>query len=92
MSICLPEFGKEKVMAGKWLRNKEDGTIYGWNEILAKNPKCEEVTEEQAFPEKFKPKTQRKRKPKLDLTTETLPEEPSTISEELADEASRDLP
>ena len=37
----------------RWLRNKVDGTIYGWDPILARNPKCEEVSEEVAFPEKF---------------------------------------
>ena len=31
----------------RYLRNKVDGTIYGWNSILAANPKCEEVTEEE---------------------------------------------
>ena len=37
----------------RYLRNKVDGTIYGWDEYLAKNPKCEEVSEEEAFPERF---------------------------------------
>jgi len=37
----------------RWLRNKNDGEIYEWDEILAENPLTEEVTEEQAFPEKF---------------------------------------
>lgn len=40
----------------RFLRNKVDGTIYDWNEILAVNPKCEEVTEEQAYPERFAPR------------------------------------
>ena len=30
-------------MAGRWLRNKKDGEIYGWNQILADNPLTEEV-------------------------------------------------
>jgi hypothetical protein len=37
----------------KYLKNKTDGTIYEWDEILAANPKCEEVTEEEAYPERF---------------------------------------
>lgn len=37
----------------RWLRNKADGTIYEWDRYLAANPKCEEVSEEVAFPEKF---------------------------------------
>jgi hypothetical protein len=76
----------------RWLRNIEDGTIYGWSEILAENPKCEEVTEEQAFPERFKPKKQASRKAKLDLTTEETSVEPDTTPVELAEEASRGLP
>lgn len=64
-------------MAERWLRHKIDGTIYGWDPILAKHPKCEEVSEEVAFPEKFvKPKTvkkatqaRKKRGTTLDLST-----------------------
>lgn len=29
-----------------------DGTIYHWHPILAANPKCEEVSEDEAFPER----------------------------------------
>ena len=43
---------------GRWLRHKKDGTIYGWTQILAKNPSVEEVTEEVAFPERHIPKKQ----------------------------------
>ena len=46
-------------MAERYLRNRRDGTIYHWNEILAENILCEEVTEEEAFPEKFIPKKQK---------------------------------
>ena len=60
-------------MAGRWLRNKKDGEIYGWNEILAENPLTEEVTEEQAFPEKFMTKEQKSRKPKVNLKTKNIP-------------------
>lgn len=37
----------------RWLRNRSNGVIYEWDPILANNPKCEEVSEEVAFPEKF---------------------------------------
>lgn len=37
----------------RWLRNRSNGVIYEWDSILANNPKCEEVSEEIAFPEKF---------------------------------------
>lgn len=35
--------------AKRYLRNKNDGFIYGYNEILAANPDIEEVTEAEAF-------------------------------------------
>ena len=37
----------------RWLRHKQDGTIYEWDKYLDKHPKLEEVSEEVAFPEKF---------------------------------------
>jgi len=76
----------------RYLRNKVDGTIYGWSEILAENPKCEEVTEEQAFPERFVPTKQKGRKSKINLTTEETSVEVDTTPVELAEEASRGLP
>lgn len=83
----------------RYLRNKRDGFIYEWHEILAANPLCEEVTEEQAFPERFvKPevveevkKARIKRKGALDMSTE-LPAEPDMTMPELAAEAARGLP
>lgn len=37
----------------KWLRHKGDGTIYEWDQYLAGNPICEEISEEEAFPDRF---------------------------------------
>jgi len=78
----------------RFLRNKKDGFIYDWNPILAENVMCEEVTEEEAFPEKFIPKKQKGRKSDLDLTTpdEAIPEAPPVTNEEVNAEASRGLP
>jgi len=82
----------------KYLRNKVDGFIYGWNPILAANPKCEEVTEEEAFPERFvKPaqveavkKARAKRKTKaLDLSTDDIQEEPVYVAPEIEAEAGK---
>ena len=75
----------------RWLKNTVDGEIYEWDPILAENPKTEEVTEEEAFPEKFIPKKQKGRKAKVDLATEE-PEAPDNTPAELAEEASRGLP
>ena len=75
----------------RFLRNKRDGFIYDWNEILSENSLCEEVTEEEAFPERFIPQTQNGRKAKLDLSTGNIPEEPVVENVELNAEASRGL-
>ena len=77
-------------MAGRWLRNKKDGEIYGWNEILADNPLTEEVTEEQAFPEKFMTKEQKSRKPKVNLKTKNIPTK-KVSKVELEEEATRNI-
>ena len=76
----------------RWLRHKRDGDISRWNEILAENPNMEEVTEEEAFPEKFVPKAQKKRKPILSLKTKVVPEVPPSTKPELSEEASKGLP
>ena len=77
-------------MAGRWLRNTVDGTIYGWNEILAENPKTEEVTGEQAFPEKFMTKEQKSRKSKVKLETKNIPVK-KTSKVELEEEVTRSV-
>jgi hypothetical protein len=91
---------KAKKMTKKYLRNKKDGFIYEWHPILANNPKCEEVTEEEAFPERFvKPEqvekvktTRATRKTKaLDLSTDDIGEEPAYTPPELAANASKGL-
>lgn len=39
----------------KYIRSKINGQIYLYSENLAKNPSCEIITEEEAFPERFMP-------------------------------------
>lgn len=39
----------------KYLRHAVDGTIYEWHPVLAENPLCREVTELEAYPERFIP-------------------------------------
>lgn len=75
----------------RYLRNKRDGTIYEWDAILAENKLCEEVTEEEAFPERFVPTTQKGRKSKIKLDTEEVPEAP-TGSRDIDISASKGLP
>lgn len=74
----------------RYLRDKT-GFVYEWNEILAENPDCEEVTEEQAFPEKFIPAKQKGRKTGLALETKDIPEAPVLTNEDLNLEASQGL-
>lgn len=80
---------KPVAQAKRYLRNKADGWIFDWNEILAENPKCEEVTEEEAYPERFlKPEMAKKIKNPIDLTT-YVPEPDTTPPELAKDAASR---
>ena len=85
-------------MQKKWLRHKQDGTIYPWNAILARDSLCEEITEAEAFPDRApkveqaapapaKPSKKAANKkavePKLDIVFD---------EDDLRDEASRGLP
>lgn len=91
-------------MSKQYIRVIKDGFIYDYNDILAKNPACEVVTEEQAYPERFVPahaaerveefKRGRPRKAKavLDLSTDNISEPPPYTAPELAIEASKGLP
>lgn len=87
-------------MSTMYIRVKKDGFIYEYNEILAKNPGCEVIPEEIAFPERFvkpevveKVKTvRRKRKYSLDLSTEDTPEAEPFSNQDINVDASRNLP
>lgn len=87
-------------MSKMYIRVKKDGFIYDYNEILAKNPECEVVPEEIAYPERFMPveapkrvaAVRKRRGATLDLATDDIPEAPPYTSPELAEEASRGLP
>jgi hypothetical protein len=87
-------------MSKMYIRVKKDGFIYDYNEILAKNPECEVISEEVAYPERFMPKeaptrvavARKKRGVALDLSTADIPEVQPYTPPELAEEASRGLP
>jgi hypothetical protein len=74
----------------RYLKDRS-GFIYEWNPILAANADCVEVTEQEAFPEKFIPKKQANRKTALALETEEIPQEPEPTNDELNQEASKGL-
>lgn len=87
-------------MSKMYIRVRKDGFIYDYNDILARNPECEVVSEEVAYPERFvnpnaveEVKAARtRRKAALDLTTTDIPEPPVYTPPELAADASRGLP
>jgi hypothetical protein len=79
----------------RYLRNKNDGFIYEWHPVLAKNDLCEEVTEEEAFPERFvTPAVEKakRRTKKIELVADDNLAEPVYTSPELSADASRNLP
>ena len=87
-------------MTTMYIRVKQDGFIYDYNEILAKNPGCEVVPEEIAYPERFMPveapqrvaAVRKKRGTALNLETADIPQEPAYTSPELSAEAARGMP
>ena len=87
-------------MTIRYLKSRTDGWIFEWDEILAKNDKLYEVTEEEAYPERFIPteviekveqKRGRKRKDVVNLFTDDIPEEPAYTNDELNADASQGL-
>lgn len=90
-------------MSIRYLKSRKDGWIFEWDEILAKNPNLYEVTEEEAYPERFIPteaiarveevaeKKGRKKREPLSLATNDIPEEVQYINDELNAEASKGL-
>ena len=87
-------------MASRWLKHTADGYIFGWAESLALHPELVEVSEEEAFPERFLAAEQVERvkstraargTPPLDLSTDDIPDGPMYNSPELEADASRGL-
>lgn len=88
-------------MTIRYLKSRKDGWIFEWDPILDKNPSLYEVTEEEAYPERFIPtaaieaiaaKRGRKKRDSVDLFTPDVPEEPVPTNDALNAEASRGLP
>lgn len=85
----------------RYLKSRKDGWIFEWDPILEKNPLVYEVTEEEAYPERFIPveaiakveaKRGRKKREPLNLHTDDIPEELGYTNAELNAEASKGLP
>ena len=83
-------------MGKKYIRVKKDGFIYAYNEIMAKNPACEVVEEDEVLPspEVVEAVKVKRGKPKaaLDLSTADIPEPPPYTPPELAADAARKWP
>lgn len=89
-------------MQKRYLKSRRDGWIFDWDAILADNPSLYEVSEQEAYPERFIPEKQveivetavkkRKRGSKLSLDTVEEVAEPDLTPIELAIEASRGWP
>ena len=91
-------------MTIRYLKSRKDGWIFEWDAILARNPILYEVTEEEAYPERFIPvaaveavaarraRVGRPPRAPVSLATENIPEAPTPTNEALNAEASRGLP
>ena len=75
----------------RYLRHRVNGRIYTWNKPMSENDDIEEVTELEAYPERFVPPKQKGRKTKIQLDTEELPE-PKQTNDDVGLDASRNLP
>lgn len=52
-------------MTTRYLKSKRFGDVYVWHDLTAKNEDLVEVTEEEAFPERFMPESAKTRSSKL---------------------------
>lgn len=75
----------------KYLRAKTNGFVFEYNDRLAMLPEWEEVTEEQAFPERFAPVDLAKRETKVELTVSEAALAQPPVSPELEAEATRSM-
>jgi len=71
-----------KVERGRWLM-MDDGTVFGWNSILANNPKVREVSEEVAFPSRHIPEGQEGRESIINLDQDPSEPVPEPVNQSL---------
>ena len=75
-------------MTDRWLRHTEDGFIYGWTDSLAQHPKLREVSEFEAFPDKYMPpetatRIVKGRAKPVKVEAPVVPEKPLMTTEEI---------
>lgn len=82
-------------MPDRYLKSKKQGDVYIWHELYAKNEDLYEVTEQEAFPERFMPESAKARSSALAdklATSEVVIEKATTgTPPELAKDAAKGL-
>lgn len=74
----------------RYLKSTQSGVVFSWNERLAAHPDTVEITEREAFPERFTDVKVKDRAPKVEIKVPTSAvEEAPQVSPELLAEASR---
>lgn len=74
----------------KYMRSRINGVVFDYNELMAKNPAIEVVSEQEAFPERFIPEAFRNIPQRVDISIpKEVIEAPAQVSSELIEEASR---
>jgi len=74
----------------RYLRSKNNGMIFEWNERLAAHPDVIEVTEQEAYPERFAPVDLSKRAIAVDVSVPASAVTPAPqVAPELVAEASK---
>lgn len=80
----------------RYLKSKKDGDIFIWHELMAKNENVYEVTEQEAFPERFMPDTAKTRSStladKLATPEGTIDRATTGTPPELSKDAAKGLP
>jgi len=81
--------------ATRYLKSKKDQTVYVWHELLVKHEELYEVTEQEAFPERFLPDSAKTRSStladKLDTPDRVIEGATTGTSPELAKDAAKGL-
>lgn len=80
-----------KTVPGRWLKNIKDGSIYAYSDLLAGNPAVKEVSQEEAFPEKFTPDYVRAVKSRVGLDISDVDDAPKQVNVELGQEVAADI-
>lgn len=74
----------------RYLKSTQTGVIFSWNERLAAHPDTVELTEREAFPERFTDVKVKDRAPKVEIKVPTdAVEAPPQVAPELLAEASK---